>query len=337
MPRDGSGIYSKPANTTAVAGQTIESAKFNSVIDDVANDLNTPRPVTVGGTGASSLAAFKTALSLNVGTDIQAHNADLAAIAGLTSAADRLPYYTGSGVAGLATFTSFGRSLIDDADAAAARATLGLATIGQSEAEAGTSTTTRAFTAQRVKQAVEALSDGGAWELVSSATASNSASIDFNGLSGVYIEYKVVITGLRPASSNTYLQIRTSTNNGVNFDSGSADYGWIVMGLNGGGQNAIADGSDSVVKITGTEGSTRVASDENADNAFEINLYDPMNPSTRTTMTFWGVGADNDWGPIGWYGVGTRRAAEAVNAISIFMGTGNISIANAKLYGLKAN
>lgn len=49
---------------------------------------------------------------------------DLTAIAGLTSAADRLPYYNGAGTATLATFTAAGRALLDDADAAAQRATL---------------------------------------------------------------------------------------------------------------------------------------------------------------------------------------------------------------------
>jgi hypothetical protein len=59
----------------------------------------------------------------------QGLDAELTAIAGLVSAADRLPYYTGSGTASLATFTTYGRSLVDDADAATARGTLGLATV----------------------------------------------------------------------------------------------------------------------------------------------------------------------------------------------------------------
>jgi len=46
------------------------------------------------------------------------------AIDGLTPAADRIAYYTGGSTAALATLTSFARTLLDDADAAAMRATL---------------------------------------------------------------------------------------------------------------------------------------------------------------------------------------------------------------------
>lgn len=57
IPRDGSNVYSPPAGTTATSGTTIESAKYNAFVADITSDLNLARPVSVGGTGVSTVAA----------------------------------------------------------------------------------------------------------------------------------------------------------------------------------------------------------------------------------------------------------------------------------------
>ena len=71
-------------------------------------------------------AAFKALVNLEIGTDVQAQDAELSALAGLTSAANKIPYFTGAGTASVADFSSYGRSLVAVADEAAFKALVNL-------------------------------------------------------------------------------------------------------------------------------------------------------------------------------------------------------------------
>lgn len=128
---DGGTGASTAANARTNLGLAIGSdvQAWDADLDTLAGLAKTDGNFIVGNGSAwvaESGATARASLGLTIGTDVQAYDADLTAIAGLSSAANKVPYYTGSGTAALADFTSFGRSLVDDADAASARSTLGL-------------------------------------------------------------------------------------------------------------------------------------------------------------------------------------------------------------------
>ena len=80
MPRNGSGVYSTPPGTAAISGELISSAKFNELVADIASDLNLPRPIIVGGTGASNAGAARTNLGVDRAMIYAAKSADYLAV-----------------------------------------------------------------------------------------------------------------------------------------------------------------------------------------------------------------------------------------------------------------
>lgn len=124
------GVVLIPAASTTVEGK-VELA----TTAETTTGTDTTRAVTAAGVKA-------------VGDTKQPLDTDLTAIAALTSAANKGLQSTGTGTWALYDLTTAGKAILDDADAAAQRATLGAAasTLGGAEVKAAASATTGSTT-----------------------------------------------------------------------------------------------------------------------------------------------------------------------------------------------
>ena len=112
------------ADLKANSGLVISSGEI--AIDLDASGISGSLGIADGGTNATSAGDARTNLGVAIGSDVQAHNAILDDVAGLTQAANKGIFFDTNSTAATFDLTAAGRALLDDADAAAQRTTLGL-------------------------------------------------------------------------------------------------------------------------------------------------------------------------------------------------------------------
>jgi hypothetical protein len=108
------------ASSASITTATISGGTITGITDLTVAD---------GGTGASTASDARQNLGVRVGADVQAYDAGLQSISDLLTAADQSIYLTAADTYATYTLTQAGRNLLDDADAAAQRTTLGLGTL----------------------------------------------------------------------------------------------------------------------------------------------------------------------------------------------------------------
>ena len=128
-------LASDSVNSSKIVDNSIVNADINA---SAAIDATKIHDGTISNTEFGYLNGVTSAIQTqidakvntsDIGSTVQAYDAELAAIAGLTSAADKGIQFTGSGTAATYDLTTAGKALLDDADASAQRTTLGLGTI----------------------------------------------------------------------------------------------------------------------------------------------------------------------------------------------------------------
>lgn len=143
----------------------------NGLLTQTAVDTFAGRSIAVGAGGFLSVADGN-GVAGNPTLDLA--DAELLALAGLTSAADKLPYFTGLGTAALTDFTAFARTILDDANQGAVQTTLGLV-IGTNVQAWDADLDTLAGLSKADSNFI--VGDGVAWVVESGATARTSLGL----------------------------------------------------------------------------------------------------------------------------------------------------------------
>ena len=170
----------------------------------------------------------------------------------------------------------------------------------------------------------------GRWVLISSQTPAATATVNFTGFSSsVYQDYQIVLDHFIPATDDSSLWMRTSTDAGSTYDSGSTNYMYANNGRNTAGTTGATSNGDAKIVLTG-------AGVGNATGEFLSGIIRIINPGAAARCSvLWELFYHDATGRLtAVVGGGIRDAAADVDAARLLFSAGNITSGTAKFYGL---
>lgn len=205
----------KGTNNTQIANTAFVMAAIAALVDSSPDALNTLNELAAALGNDPNFATTMT----NALAGKQPKDATLTALAGLATAADRFPYFTGNDVASLATLTKVGRDILAKSTVAAVIEYLGLRELGTSGEKIPLLSTANTWTnRQTFSGGLSGELSGNAATATKLKTARKIAGVGFDGSSDISISAKNVNAFALRQTGNT---VNGDTSVGWNWDSGA--------------------------------------------------------------------------------------------------------------------
>lgn len=165
--------------------------------------------------------------------------------------------------------------------------------------------------------------------LLSCVTASDDATIEFSSdIDSTYNVYFFVVDIL-PATDSVFLKMRTSTDGGSTYDSGSGDYSYAFATS---GESGTSEAAVDAIRLGSSNGQSNVSGETLT---ALIHLINPS--STNYTKVHFNTGVSdpgNDGRTRPMIGTGNRKSAADVDAVQFFFSSGNIASGTICMYGM---
>lgn len=242
MPLNGGGTASKPPGTTFVPNTTIQSSPVNSVIDDIYAIFNTPRPIAYGGTNGIDIASAQANLNLvgyNAQTLTAAQQAQARVNIGVGGYATKSANYTAALSDGGSTINFTAAATL----ALTAASTLGpsweitvIAGGGDIIVDPNGAETINGLATLLIPRGSTAsvICDGtGFFTFVNPSPWVTIAKQSFTGTTFSLVglsAFERILIKANITQTSAAINLRTSTNNGVSYDSGASDYTTLSSG-----------------------------------------------------------------------------------------------------------
>jgi hypothetical protein len=174
--------------------------------------------------------------------------------------------------------------------------------------------------------------------LISSQTASNSASLSFtSGLTSTYKAYKFVFSNIHPATDGANFNFNLSTDSGSNYNvTKTTTFVQSYHSESDGSPNVIYDSAKDLAQSTSDQIiNYGLETDNDASTSGTLTLFNPS--STTYVKHFISSSSNNNASDFAINAIvaGYGNTTSAVNAIIFRMSSGNIDAGTIYLYGIK--